>query len=112
MIAARRSNCTTLVFPEGNRRDVDELPAYLKENLNIHYAKTYDDVYKVAFGEDELPTPKKEPPSKAENTDSLKDEERKLEDVDVGRGKKSSTAGAAMKSEEVAEGSTTGKTIS
>jgi ATP-dependent Lon protease len=50
-IAARRSNCKVLVFPDANRRDVDELPAYLKEGIDIHFAKKYEDVYKVAFGE-------------------------------------------------------------
>lgn len=49
-IAARRSACKTLIFPEGNRRDVDELPDYLKEDITFEYAKTYDDVYRVAFG--------------------------------------------------------------
>ncbi|CAD7949825.1 unnamed protein product [Amoebophrya sp. A120] len=54
-IAARRSACEKLIFPEGNRRDVDALPAYLKENIEIFYAKEYDDVWKIAFGESELP---------------------------------------------------------
>ncbi|CAD7940568.1 unnamed protein product [Amoebophrya sp. A25] len=54
-IAARRSSCTTLIFPDGNKRDVDALPSYLKEGIAIHYAKTYEDVWRVAFGETELP---------------------------------------------------------
>ena len=51
-IAARRSNCKVLVFPDGNKRDVDELPAYLKEGIEINFAKKYEDVYKIAFPED------------------------------------------------------------
>jgi ATP-dependent Lon protease len=39
-----------LIFPEGNRKDFDELPDYLKEGLEVHFAKEYKDVYKVAFG--------------------------------------------------------------
>lgn len=32
-IAARRSNVHCLVFPQGNKRDFDELPDYLKDGL-------------------------------------------------------------------------------
>jgi ATP-dependent Lon protease len=48
-IAARRAGCKVLVFPQANRRDFDELPAYLKEGLDVHYASDYDDVFAVAF---------------------------------------------------------------
>ncbi len=48
-IAARRAGLKTLIFPEGNRTDFDDLPDYLKEGLDVHFAKTYDDVFKVAF---------------------------------------------------------------
>ncbi|MBN2428940.1 MAG: endopeptidase La [Deltaproteobacteria bacterium] len=49
-IAARRVGLKTLIFPEGNRKDFDELPDYLKEGLEVHFAKEYKDVYKIAFG--------------------------------------------------------------
>ncbi|GFO64912.1 endopeptidase La [Geomonas paludis] len=49
-IAARRAGLKTLVFPEANRKDFQELPDYLKEGLEVHFAKEYKDVYKVAFG--------------------------------------------------------------
>jgi len=48
-IAARRSGLKILVFPEGNRKDFEELPDHLKEGLEVHFAKTYRDVYNVAF---------------------------------------------------------------
>ena len=50
-IAARRSGVTCLIFPVQNKRDFDELPDYLKDGLNVHYAETYEDVYYVAFSE-------------------------------------------------------------
>jgi ATP-dependent Lon protease len=28
-----------LIFPEGNRKDFAELPDYLKEGLEVHFAK-------------------------------------------------------------------------
>ncbi|MEJ2700337.1 MAG: magnesium chelatase domain-containing protein, partial [Desulfuromonadales bacterium] len=49
-IAARRAGLRTLIFPEENRKDFDELPDYLKEGIEVHFARDYDDVYKVAFG--------------------------------------------------------------
>jgi ATP-dependent Lon protease len=49
-IAARRAGLKVLIFPEGNRKDFDELADYLKEGLEVHFAKEYKDVYKVAFG--------------------------------------------------------------
>jgi ATP-dependent Lon protease len=49
-IAARRAGLKVLIFPEGNRKDFDELADYLKEGLEVRFAKEYKDVYKVAFG--------------------------------------------------------------
>ncbi|MBW2519554.1 MAG: endopeptidase La [Deltaproteobacteria bacterium] len=48
-IAARRAGLKTLVFPEDNRQDFDDLPDYLKEGLTIHFVKRFPDVFKVAF---------------------------------------------------------------
>jgi ATP-dependent Lon protease len=48
-IASRRAGLKTLIFPEGNRKDFAELPDYLKEGLDVHFAREYKDVYSVAF---------------------------------------------------------------
>jgi ATP-dependent Lon protease len=48
-IAARRAGLKTLIFPEENRKDFEELADYLKEGLTVHFAATYPDVYRVAF---------------------------------------------------------------
>ncbi|WP_321533066.1 endopeptidase La [uncultured Desulfuromonas sp.] len=48
-IAARRSGLKILIFPESNRKDFDDLPDYLREGIEVHFAKTYRDVYNVAF---------------------------------------------------------------
>jgi len=48
-IAARRAGCKALVFPQANRRDFEELPAYLKDGLEVHFATDYSDVFSVAF---------------------------------------------------------------
>jgi len=48
-IAARRAGLKILIFPEANRKDFLELPDYLQEGIEVHFAKEYKDVYKVAF---------------------------------------------------------------
>jgi Lon-like ATP-dependent protease len=48
-IAARRSGVTTILFPEGNRKDWDELSDDIKEGLEVHFVSTYDEVYKHAL---------------------------------------------------------------
>jgi ATP-dependent Lon protease len=48
-IAARRSGLKVLIFPESNRKDFEDLPEHLREGLEVHYARNYDDVYKIAF---------------------------------------------------------------
>lgn len=49
LVAARRSGLTTLIFPEENRRDIDELADYIKEGITIHFVDHYDQVVKIAF---------------------------------------------------------------
>ncbi len=49
VIAARRSGCKRLIFPEANKKDFDELPDYLKKGFEVHFAERYEDVYKAAF---------------------------------------------------------------
>ncbi len=49
VIAARRQKINELILPEPNRGDFEELPAYLKEGLTVHFAKRFADVAKVLF---------------------------------------------------------------
>jgi len=49
LIAAKRSGAKVLIFPKENERDYDELPAYLKKGVKIHFVKHYDEVFHVAF---------------------------------------------------------------
>ena len=48
-MAARRAGIKCIVFPSGNKRDFDEMPEYLKEGLEVHFADEYSTVYDVAF---------------------------------------------------------------
>lgn len=40
-------NC--LILPVDNKKDFEELPTYITDGLEVHFATTYEDVYKVAF---------------------------------------------------------------
>ena len=51
VIAARRSRIMELILPHGNRRDFEELPDYLREGINIHFARTYREVFEFVFHE-------------------------------------------------------------
>ena len=53
-IAARRSGLKILIFPESNRKDFEDLPDHLREGLEVHFAKTYADVYTIAFDSGDL----------------------------------------------------------
>jgi ATP-dependent Lon protease len=48
-IASRRIGLKRLIFPEGNRKDFEDLPDYLKEGLTVHFVKEYPEVFKLAF---------------------------------------------------------------
>ncbi|KAL7691775.1 putative ribosomal protein S5 domain 2-type [Plasmopara halstedii] len=48
-IAAKRSGVKTLILPLGNKHDFEDLEDYLRNDLDVHFADYYDDVYNVAF---------------------------------------------------------------
>jgi len=48
-MAARRAGIKCIIFPSGNKRDYDEMPEYLKENLEVHFADDYSKVFDVTF---------------------------------------------------------------
>jgi len=49
VIAARRIGIKEVILPEDNRKDFEELPDYLKEDINAHFAKHFDDVARLTF---------------------------------------------------------------
>lgn len=48
-IAGKRSGLKTLIFPQENQRDYDELPPYIKKGVKVFFVSHYDEVYRVAF---------------------------------------------------------------
>ncbi|XP_010464125.1 PREDICTED: lon protease homolog 1, mitochondrial-like isoform X2 [Camelina sativa] len=51
-ISARKNRVKTIIFPEANRRDFDELPNNLKEGLDVHFFDEYDQIFELAFNSD------------------------------------------------------------
>lgn len=49
VIAARRAKIMELILPHANRRDFDELPDYLREGINVHFARHFRDVFETVF---------------------------------------------------------------
>ena len=50
-LAALRSGLKTIIVPEQNKKDVEELPKEVKDNLEILYMKNVDDAYQIIFNE-------------------------------------------------------------
>lgn len=50
-IAAKRSNVNTILFPKDNQADWDELPDHVKEGMTGIPVDTYDEVFKICFGD-------------------------------------------------------------
>ncbi len=48
-IASRRAGLKILIFPAENRKDYEDLPEYLREGIEVHFVKTYPEVFKLAF---------------------------------------------------------------
>jgi len=40
-----------VIFPEGNRRDYEEVAADLKRGITPHFVSTYEQVYALALGD-------------------------------------------------------------
>lgn len=50
-IAAKRVGVCCIILPEENKKDFNDLPKYITDGLEIHFANTFDDVYKIVFTE-------------------------------------------------------------
>lgn len=48
-LAAKRADVKTIILPDANRRDFEDLPDFIKEGIDAHFVKHYSEVFKVAF---------------------------------------------------------------
>lgn len=53
VIAAHRVGIKNVILPNDNKIDTDELPKEIVENMKFYFAKTYDDVKKIVFVEED-----------------------------------------------------------
>ena len=49
VIAAKRAGIKTVLLPEANRRDYDEMPEYLKPGLEVHFVGQFEEVFDLVF---------------------------------------------------------------
>lgn len=49
VIAARRARIMELILPQANRRDFEELQGYLREGIEVRFARTYREVFETVF---------------------------------------------------------------
>ena len=52
-IVARRNGVKTIILPLANKRDFDELPPNVKEGLDVHFVDVYNQIFDIAFGDDQ-----------------------------------------------------------
>lgn len=48
-IAAKRVGVKTIVIPEENKKDFDDLPKYISDGLDVHFVGDYRQVYEIVF---------------------------------------------------------------
>ncbi|XP_072401412.1 lon protease homolog, mitochondrial [Diabrotica undecimpunctata] len=48
-IAAKRSGVKCIILPEENKKDFNDLPAFITEGLEVHFVGTFDQVYDIVF---------------------------------------------------------------
>ena len=58
-LAAKRMGIKKVVVPERNRKDLEDIPKYIKKDMEFVFAETMDDVLKVALKKRENKKPKK-----------------------------------------------------
>ena len=44
---AKRSDVDCIILPEGNKRDFDDLPEFIREGLEVHFVTHYREVFDI-----------------------------------------------------------------
>jgi len=48
-LAALRAKITTLIIPEKNRKDLEEIPPHIRRKINFTFAENMDEILDVAL---------------------------------------------------------------
>ena len=51
VLAARRSGITTILLPEANRKNLEEIPKSLRKDLSLEFVGDIREVFRIAFRE-------------------------------------------------------------
>ncbi|KAJ8911201.1 hypothetical protein NQ315_004421 [Exocentrus adspersus] len=54
-IAAKRSGVQCIILPEENKKDFNDLPAFITEGLEVHFVSHYSEIYGIVFDKREQP---------------------------------------------------------
>jgi len=49
IIAAKRTGVNCVILPAENKKDVEDLPDFIKNDVEVHYAEHYDQVFNIVF---------------------------------------------------------------
>merc|ERR1711976_814156 len=49
ILAAKRAGMKTIILPFDNQKDWEDLSSEVREGVEINFAKTYSDVFEIAF---------------------------------------------------------------
>lgn len=55
-IAAKRVGVNCIILPEENKKDFNDLPKYITDGLEVNFASTFEDVYRICFLGQKAPT--------------------------------------------------------
>jgi ATP-dependent Lon protease len=55
LVAARRAGITHIIIPEGNAREIEEIPVDIREGLHFHPVSTMDEVLALAIRDARVP---------------------------------------------------------
>jgi ATP-dependent Lon protease len=59
VIAARRAGVKTMILPEENRTDYEDLDDHIKRGITMHFVSTFDDVRRTCFPDGSKSTDRK-----------------------------------------------------
>ncbi|MGC8810569.1 MAG: S16 family serine protease, partial [bacterium] len=48
-LAALRAKIKNIIIPEQNRKDLEEIPAYIRRKVNYYFVKNMDEILKIAL---------------------------------------------------------------
>jgi len=48
-IAARRNKIKTIIIPQANFKDLEEIPEHVKKGINFHPVQSMEEVIQIAF---------------------------------------------------------------